>query len=318
MKKSFFILSLMVSIVLNAEVNAGNVSSANMPTNGTPAYTNCYGESHCLHFYNDSYEASYGKRFSIYFTVSGPDNDAMMTIYGTMDDGDSTSVADYAMSGYYLGYTFTSMNFVGNVDIGMRSFKGMTSLKSVVLPDSFFDGGTLKNTINSQAFEESGLNTIYCPHDKVCPTTYFTGLSTTPTVVSYKEDEIGTGVYIVGNEEPYSYYLSMSHIPADPCDDMKSCQIASLQAQGDKCITQIECQNLIDMVSSNDYNCNSITTCRALATTNGLDLANMSFSGTGGADSGTGSGKRIYTVEEARAAVEAAGTDTVNFRIRYK
>ncbi|MBP5615876.1 MAG: hypothetical protein J6X42_04945, partial [Alphaproteobacteria bacterium] len=29
-------------------------------------------------------------------------------------------------------------------------------------------------------------------------------------------------------------------------------------------------------------------------------------------------GKRIYTVEEARQAVEAAGTDTVNFRIRYK
>ncbi|MBR6327264.1 MAG: hypothetical protein IKR60_00105, partial [Alphaproteobacteria bacterium] len=29
-------------------------------------------------------------------------------------------------------------------------------------------------------------------------------------------------------------------------------------------------------------------------------------------------GKRIYTVEEARATVEAAGTDTVNFRIRYK
>ena len=28
--------------------------------------------------------------------------------------------------------------------------------------------------------------------------------------------------------------------------------------------------------------------------------------------------KRIYTVEEARQAVEAAGTDTVNFRIRYK
>ena len=28
--------------------------------------------------------------------------------------------------------------------------------------------------------------------------------------------------------------------------------------------------------------------------------------------------KRIYTVEEARAAVEAAGTDTVNVRIRYK
>ena len=28
--------------------------------------------------------------------------------------------------------------------------------------------------------------------------------------------------------------------------------------------------------------------------------------------------KRIYTIEEARQAVEAAGTDTVNFRIRYK
>ncbi|MBP5615894.1 MAG: hypothetical protein J6X42_05040, partial [Alphaproteobacteria bacterium] len=38
----------------------------------------------------------------------------------------------------------------------------------------------------------------------------------------------------------------------------------------------------------------------------------------GGTDSSAGSGKRIYTVEEARAAVEAAGTDTVNFRIRYK
>ncbi|MBP5616110.1 MAG: hypothetical protein J6X42_06180, partial [Alphaproteobacteria bacterium] len=72
--------------------------------------------------------------------------------------------------------------------------------------------------------------------------------------------------------------------------------------------------------------CNSITTCSAFAkdAANNINLASLygapagGNGGTGGTGSSTGSGKRIYTVEEARQAVEAAGTDTVNFRIRYK
>ncbi|MBP5615803.1 MAG: hypothetical protein J6X42_04565, partial [Alphaproteobacteria bacterium] len=63
----------------------------------------------------------------------------------------------------------------------------------------------------------------------------------------------------------------------------------------------------------------NIAVCSQYAKDNEIDLANVSLGGSGNAGgSTTGSGKRIYTVEEARQAVEAAGTDTVNFRIRYK
>jgi len=56
--------------------------------------------------------------------------------------------------------------------------------------------------------------------------------------------------------------------------------------------------------------------CVSTPTNNGNSTGIVSGGGTGG--SSAGSGKRIYTIEEARQAVEAAGTDTVNFRIRYK
>ena len=105
-------------------------------------------------------------------------------------------------------------------------------------------------------------------------------------------------------------------------------KVAQAMAGSMHCATEQACANLLKMVSDENYDCNSITTCSAFAkdSANNINLASLygAPAGGNGGNSGTTSGgetqptRRIYTVEEARQAVEAAGTDTVNVRIRYK
>ncbi|MBR6327341.1 MAG: hypothetical protein IKR60_00505, partial [Alphaproteobacteria bacterium] len=117
--------------------------------------------------------------------------------------------------------------------------------------------------------------------------------------------------------------------------DYRDAKAASM-AGGALCGREIECRNLLDMASKDStYDCGttgtttqkSIAVCSKYAKNNGIDLASLydrSTSASSNNNSGNGNSqsahvaRRIYTVEEARQAVEAAGTDTVNFRIRYK
>ena len=113
---------------------------------------------------------------------------------------------------------------------------------------------------------------------------------------SYTKDD--NGVYKYG--EPPHYYSS--------ADRMFSC------LEGD-CIEE---------------GCETAESCAAVVAVRNVSTGGTDNGGAGGSGNGDNGGnvnnnsgsqsepKRIYTVEEARAAVEAAGTDTVNFRIRYK
>lgn len=265
--------------------------------------------------------------------------------------GNITSVGGYS---FWAAQNLTNVNLTGAQTIGDRAFynahidsiditevqtltgytfMGIKDLKSIVLPYSMFDGDTIKSTVDQYAFIGSGIQTFYVPENKSCGSVYGNTYSTISesNIIRYTQDS-ETGVYTVG-DKIYATALDLTHRACtgtgnertctnDPIEctaGLKDCQIRALTYQGDKCSTQTECSNLIDMVSDSNYDCNSITTCSAYVKANNLNLASILSGGTGGAGSGTGShGKRIYTVEEARAAVEAAGTDTVSFRIRYK
>ena len=119
----------------------------------------------------------------------------------------------------------------------------------------------------------------------------------------------------------------------------KDAKAEQLAQNGVLCQTKAGCLKLMDMVSGvlkdedgNTYVCgtsgagNSIANCSAYAKANNIALndpnpvnsGNSVGENGGSGGSSNGSGKRIYTIEEARQAVEAAGTETVNFRIRYK
>ena len=251
----------------------------------------------------------------------------------------STGITSVDLTGINTidGWTFYGATNLESVDLtGVRKIHQAafqsTALTSLVLPDTVFntDGnlniyynGCTSNCfgLHSGALNGTQITTMYYPEGKTPPTDKFSNT----TFISYTKDA-ESGVYTVGDKMYATAIDLTSPTPIECTTGLRDCQIRALTYQGDKCTTQTECSNLIDMVSDSNYDCNSITTCSAFAkdAANNINLASLygapagGNGGTGGTGSSTGSGKRIYTVEEARQAVEAAGTDTVNFRIRYK
>lgn len=344
MKNKSLILGLVSTIALTTTAKADNV--------------NCY--EYCKTQGNtcpDSGDGCRSRTYSSYgTTVYYSIDDTVLTVYGSAN-GIYTEIPTNMSWSSNIDAGVTSLRFQGNIsNISTNAFvnsqwltsvdltnvkatnywilENTRNLASVVLPDSFFDSqGNIKTSIKKDIFANSGVTTFYCPQGKTC-SDYFTGLSTTPTIISYTQDS-ETGIYTVG-DKMYATALDLTNrictgtgnnktctnSPTECTTGIKDCQIKSLKYQGDKCTTERECSNLIDMVSDSQQPCDSISTCYALAKTSGLDLATLyeaSTGSTGGAGgSSTGNSKRIYTVEEARQAVEAAGTDTVNVRIRYK
>ncbi|MBR6327284.1 MAG: leucine-rich repeat protein [Alphaproteobacteria bacterium] len=232
---------------------------------------------------------------------------------------------------FQSAYQLTSVDLEGVNAIENYAFQS-TGLTSVVLPESFFnaDGTRRRTDIPDYAFFSTPITKIYCPQGTNCTNIYGQNYISENNVIRYTRDS-ETGVYTVG-DKIYATALDLTNgvctgtgsnqtcvsNPIECTTGLRDCQIRALAYQGDKCKTNAECGNLIDMVSNSQYACDSITACSNYAKTNNLSLANLSGGSGGAGGSSAGSGKRIYTVEEARQAVEAAGTETVNFRIRYK
>ncbi|MBP5615991.1 MAG: leucine-rich repeat domain-containing protein [Alphaproteobacteria bacterium] len=206
--------------------------------------------------------------------------------------------------------------------IETSAFGNYATFKSLVIPDSVTSVG------DTLVWGATG--TVFCPSTGICqqgtPFRDFYG-----TRQYYSIDE--NGVYKIGN----TYYASaedMSHVnctgtSASSCslspiactqgyDKCKEEALAQMAAKGSLCTTIQGCQNLIAMVSDSNYNCTSLTTCRNAVKNHTYDVDLSEGAVAAGGGQAAHVAKRIYTVEEARAAVEAAGTDTVNFRIRYK
>ncbi|MBR6327775.1 MAG: hypothetical protein IKR60_02745 [Alphaproteobacteria bacterium] len=90
-------------------------------------------------------------------------------------------------------------------------------------------------------------------------------------------------------------------------DDSMFASVVDMLSDSNACETHDECADLVDPAD--------------LLTSSGG--SNGGNGGNGGSVGNNNSGsqsepRRIYTLEQARQAVEAAGTDTVNVRIRYK
>ena len=211
-----------------------------------------------------------------------------------------------------------------------RAFWGATNLSSIVMPDPV-------PTMSWWTFEGTPAETaIYC-QNQACKTAVINASYVGNNFVDYTKGVDGvftSGGVMYASAEDMQKGASASCGNHDACvakvQEYKEAKAASM-AGGSLCQTKQGCLNLIDMVSNDAYACTTIATCQSMAAGYGVNLAAAdpapaivnpggnggSGTGTGGGSS-TGSGKRIYTVEEARQAVEAAGTETVNFRIRYK
>ncbi|MBP5615458.1 MAG: leucine-rich repeat domain-containing protein [Alphaproteobacteria bacterium] len=209
------------------------------------------------------------------------------------------------------------------------AFRNLSNVTSLVVGESV-------STLGSEVFNNmSGVETLFCPSTISCSGK---GINNSK-IKTYTKDE--NGVYKVGDV----YYASAEdmanvvdgHLASIACSDYDSCVIAAAAYKDNKaaamaergvlCQTKTGCLKLMDMVSNPDLQCNASTPntlydCMNYAIANNISLndpdpVTNNQSGNGGGQSSL-SGKRIYTVEEAKQAVEAAGTETVNFRIRYK
>ena len=227
--------------------------------------------------------------------------------------------------------------------IGKYAFQTNSSLKSVVIPDSvtsigymaFMQDQRLESvvlpasiTIESDAFYNTPSSAqIYCP-DQACRTAVKNAGYGGSNFVYYTKGNDGiytSGGIMYASAEDMQTGASASCGNHDACvakvQEYKEAKATQMAQNGVLCQTKQGCLNLMDMVSNDTYECTTIATCSAAVkngTITGVNLAAADPVGGSTGGSSAGSGKRIYTVEEARAAVEAAGTDTVNFRIRYK
>ena len=231
----------------------------------------------------------------------------------------------------------------GMTTIGNGAFRDATSLISVTIPDTvtsieasaFGNISTLKSIVIPDSVTSLGKTvawgvsgTIFCASSTLCSGDAMQYFSGTKKIYSIDEN----GVYKIGD----TYYASAEDMSRVTCtgtaastcslspvactegyDKCKENALSQMVAKGSLCTTIQGCQNLIAMVSDSNYNCTTLVTCRN-AVKAGTYNVNLSEGAIVSSGSSTGIGKRIYTVEEARQAVEAAGTETVNFRIRYK
>ena len=233
-----------------------------------------------------------------------------------------TGVTSIGQSSFYMS-GLTSIPLTENLtSIDRSAFGKSTSLKALVIPDSVTSLGY------TAVWSVSG--TVFCASSTLCSGNAMRDFSGTKQIYSIDEN----GVYKIGD----TYYASAEDMSRVTCtgtaastcslspvactegyDKCKENALSQMVAKGSLCTTIKGCENLIAMVSDSTYNCSSLTTCRN-AVKNGTYTVDLNEGAVAEVvtEEGTHTPKRIYTVEEARAAVEAAGTDTVNVRIRYK
>lgn len=242
------------------------------------------------------------------------------------------SVTSINTSAFYGASSLSSVVIPDSVtSIGRSAFQYARSLTSVVIPSSVTSIGDYA-FLNVPSSAE-----IFCPN-QACRTkvrnAYYEGTNFT----YYTKNT--NGVYTVGD----TMYASAEDMRArqnactseaqcrEKVQEYKEAKATQMAQNGVLCQTKQGCLNLMDLVASSTSckadEANSYANCSAAVkngTITGVNLAAadpepavVNPGGAGDTGSSAGSGKRIYTVEEARQAVEAAGTDTVNFRIRYK
>ena len=225
--------------------------------------------------------------------------------------------------------TFVIPNSV--TSISGRAFYEASHLGSIVIPESV-------TSIGSYAFYGIPRSAeIYCPN-QTCKDMVTAAGYTGTNFFDYTK---GTdGVYSVGD----TMYASAEDMRArqnactseaqcrEKVQEYKEAKATQMAQNGVLCQTKQGCLNLMNMVSNDAYECTTIATCSAAVkngTITGVNLAAADpvsepevipsgGTGTGGTSEQNTPKRRIYTVQEATDRVKELGTDTVNFRIRYK
>ncbi len=150
-----------------------------------------------------------------------------------------TGVQTIGGSAFSSATNLTSVDLTGVQSILSFAFYKATGLTSIVISDSLLDASGNITGIDNSAFKESGLNTIYCPAGKTCANS-FSGLSDTPTVISYSKNEDGT--YTVGENMYANADMMTKNIACENAD-----QCAALQTAfnaGNTCEAQDACNTL--------------------------------------------------------------------------
>ncbi|MBR6327448.1 MAG: hypothetical protein IKR60_01050, partial [Alphaproteobacteria bacterium] len=151
--------------------------------------------------------------------------------------------------------------------------------------------------LSSDALVNTERAAIYCVQSIDCANKgIYDGVNSAGTVVPYERQ---AGVYRLEDGTIFSSPNDMMS-GTNACADLDTCKAAALEyngyCTGDACTAMVMAEN----------------------TNHPIEYHNKSYASIDDLFEGKYLPKRIYTVEEARQAVEAAGTDTVNFRIRYK
>ncbi|MBP5615709.1 MAG: hypothetical protein J6X42_04080 [Alphaproteobacteria bacterium] len=279
MKKSTFIFNLLATTAMATGAKAAVLSGDGWS----------YDEdSHVLSITDDRYQ-------NIAYPEEWIGDDWRGNVYSIKFGPDVTRVVQF--SGLdYNNVTSVSFNKNATVEIDDGAFSGLSSLSFVSLPNNALLGSNLFSGYGISALDVgTGINpnsqfdlsdfNLYCSGEG-CSGSFDNGAT------EYERDD--DGVYIA---------VSSGTMFASAENMMRGLY------SGDSsyaCATHDECVALVDPAD--------------LLTSNGGSNGGNGGSG-GSVNNNSGSQsepKRIYTLEEARQAVEAAGTDTVNVRIRYK
>lgn len=376
MKKSFFVLSLMVTAMLAANVWAAG------------SYSDCYGASGCTACANaKTGEVSAG----CYYAIS--DDGKTLNVYGptsteTNADGtlkETTTIPTYAFIDWATKDTsipgVENVNITGNViSIGPTSFYHAPA-KNITLPEtvqtiepyafytaelteitipasvttfgdySFYGASNLTNinfgensqltTIGDGAFQKTyALSSIELP-DSVRSVGQFAFAE--PYTVNNFPNNLDTIILNEGLQEIGSTAFSRANatsivLPASLFEGDRELNPYLFIYSNIKTIYCPEgnqkCLNYVAMSCEVNDDINSEgcrTTTQPMATQPHIETYTVDGDGlyvlggkryTSFADMSKGENgmmlRRIYTVDEARQAVEAAGSDTVHFRIRYR
>lgn len=355
MKKSFFVLSLMVTAMLAANAWADG------------SYSDCFGASGCTACSNaKTGEVSPG----CYYAIS--DDGKTLNVYGptsteTNADGslkETTTIPTYAFLDFTNKTTsiagIESINVTGNVtSVGQYAFylasdvqdvslsntvatieKGAFSSTSSLTSIDFGENSQL-TTIGNGAFQGTyALSSIELPNS-VRSVGQFAFAE--PYTVNNFPNNLDTIILNEGLEEIGSTAFSRANatsivLPASLFEGDRELNPYLFIYSNIKTIYCPEgnqkCLNYVAMSCEVNEDINSEgcrTTTQPMATQPHIETYTVDGDGlyvlggkryTSFADMSKGENgmmlRRIYTVDEARQAVEAAGSDTVHFRIRYR
>jgi len=304
MKNTFLILGLMATTILSTNAWADVNCYDYCQTHACSESTTCKAKSN-----------QFGEK--TYYSINGTE----MTVYGP-STGDGILIPggafyDSANGVSTMPPSVVTVNFSGNIStLGGTFFKKATNLTNVILPDTL-------TSLGGETFRNTNLHTITIPDSVtgISNSAFQNCVNLTSVILGDRVGSIGRDV-INGIAANGKIYCQENVNRKDGNGVAVSCAEVLTKWNSEDILNKLQLFIRDDDGEMILYDQNSDGT----IISNGKVYANLealrgnepiSANNTQGSSEQVAP-KRIYTVEEARQAVEAAGTETVNVRIRYK